>query len=175
LRVTNSTVSGNTVGAGGAFQPPCIGHAPAGVGSALATTGGAATISYSTIAGNTDGIVAGGGTVTLTGTIVADSTTGPNCTGTMTETSGHNLDSGHSCGFSLPGDITGTEPSLGPLASNGGPTQTRALRHGSPAIDHGGTSATGCPATDQRRRPRPDEPGDHGSCDIGAYESSHVS
>ncbi len=37
---------------------------------------------------------------------------------------------------------------------------------GSPAIDHGGASATGCPATDQRGVSRPKGP----ACDIGAYE-----
>jgi len=173
--VTNATLSGNSVGPGGAYQRPCSGTAPSGDRSALAAGGGRTTVLYSTIAGNADGIVAASGTVTLGGTIVAGSTSGPNCTGTINETSGYNLDSGTSCGFSLPSDITGTEPSLGPLASNGGPTQTQALQPGSPAIDHGGTSAAGCPATDQRGQGRPDEPGDGGACDIGAYESQGVS
>ena len=53
-----------------------------------------------------------------------------------------------------------------PLAANGGPTQTHALLPGSPAIDAGGTSANGCPATDQRGFPRPQG----GACDIGAFE-----
>jgi hypothetical protein len=175
LSVTDSTLSGNTVGAGGAYQRPCAGNAPSGIGSALATGAGSTTVAYSTIAGNTDGIVVAGGTVTLGGTIVADSNAGPNCSGTVTETSGYNLDSGTSCGFSLSSDIVGTEPSLGPLASNGGPTQTRALRPGSPAIDHGGTRASGCPAADQRGKARPDEPADSGACDIGAYESQGLS
>ena len=43
---------------------------------------------------------------------------------------------------------------------------TMALRAGSPAIDHGGTATTGCPATDQRGVPRPQGP----ACDIGAFE-----
>ena len=175
LSLNGSTVSGNYAGPGGAYQRPCGGTAPSGAGSALAAGGGRATVLYSTIAGNTDGIVAAGGAVTLGGTIVAGSTTGPNCTGTINETSGYNLDSGTSCGFSLPSDITGTEPSLGPLGSNGGPTQTQALQPGSPAVDHGGTSAVGCPATDQRGQVRPDELGDGGACDIGAYESPGVS
>jgi CSLREA domain-containing protein len=41
-----------------------------------------------------------------------------------------------------------------------------ATADGSPAIDHGGTRATGCPATDQRGVSRPQGP----ACDIGAVE-----
>ena len=46
-----------------------------------------------------------------------------------------------------------TDPKLGPLANNGGPTLTMALLPGSPAIDAGNTSLA--PATDQRGFPRP--------------------
>jgi hypothetical protein len=56
------------------------------------------------------------------------------------------------------------DPLLGALADNGGPTQTRALSSGSPAIDAGNNSA--CPAADQRGILRPQG----GGCDIGAYE-----
>lgn len=52
---------------------------------------------------------------------------------------------------------------LGPLADNGGPTQTRALLEGSRGID----TATGpCLATDQRGVGRPVG----GGCDVGSYE-----
>ena len=40
------------------------------------------------------------------------------------------------------------DPLLGPLANNGGPTRTRALLPGSPAID--AASSDGCPGKDQR-------------------------
>jgi hypothetical protein len=48
----------------------------------------------------------------------------------------------NSTGFTAIGDQTGTiatplNPLLDPLANNGGPTQTRALRPTSPAIDKG--------------------------------------
>lgn len=56
------------------------------------------------------------------------------------------------------------DPLLGPLEDNGGPTATRALLIGSPAIDAGDTAP--CPATDQRGVARPQGSG----CDIGAYE-----
>jgi hypothetical protein len=45
-------------------------------------------------------------------------------------------------------NITGMDPMLSPLAFNGGPTQTHALRCGSPAIDKGKNFTTF--ATDQR-------------------------
>jgi len=68
------------------------------------------------------------------------------------------------------------DPFLDSLADNGGPTQTHALRSGSPAIDNGTgvTSATffDCPDIDQRGLARPvDGDGDEtADCDIGAFE-----
>jgi hypothetical protein len=80
------------------------------------------------------------------------------------ESEGHNIDSENSCYFNDSTDQRNTNPLLGPLQDNGGPTFTHALLHGSPAIDAG--SNTGAPATDQRGTPRP-----QGTfCDIGAYE-----
>jgi len=71
-------------------------------------------------------------------------------------------------------DQINTDPLLGPLASNGGPTVTHKLLPGSPAIDQGKSFGL---TTDQRGRPRPyDDPsianaaGGDGS-DIGAYEA----
>src|SRR5438045_8503037 len=58
--------------------------------------------------------------------------------------------------------VTNTDPLLGPLADNGGPTRTHALLPGSPAINAGNSS--GAPATDQRGAGRV------GPVDIGAYE-----
>ncbi len=57
-----------------------------------------------------------------------------------------------------------TDPVLGPLQDNGGPTETIALDAGSSAIDAADDGA--CPATDQRGVSRPQ--GAH--CDSGAYE-----
>lgn len=176
LNLTNTTVSGDTVGVGGPNAPPLGGSGQPGIGGGVAVGGGNATLLFTTVADNSDGIDVSGGTATLGGSIVADSTgandlTASNCTGTISEINGYNLDSGSTCKFSLSSDITGTEPLLSALAANGGSTQTQALTSGSPAIDHGGTAATGCPSVDQRGITRPDETGDNGACDIGAYES----
>jgi hypothetical protein len=173
LVVTNATLSGNATGQGGFDSPPCAGQAPNGVGAGLAAAGGAARLSYTTVADNSDGIDNLGGSVTLLGTIVDDSTS-TNCAGTIAEGSGYNLDSGTTCGFAAVTVLTGTQPMLGALAGNGGPTQTQALQTGSPAIDHGGTATVGCPSTDQRGMARPDETRDNGDCDMGAYESQGV-
>ena len=77
---------------------------------------------------------------------------------------GHNLDSGTTCGFTGPGDLSGVNPVLGPLQNNGGLTRTHALLPGSPAINAGTNS--GCPPTDQRGIARPQG----STCDIGAFE-----
>jgi parallel beta-helix repeat protein len=121
---------------------------------------GAMTLIYSTLAGNSRVDNASTGTMTLLGTIVADG-----CTGSIAD-SGYNLSSDSSCNLTQPTDITNTNPLLDQLDYYGGPTQTRALQAGSPAIDKGGTAANGCPATDQRGITRPQGP----ACDIGAYE-----
>jgi hypothetical protein len=84
---------------------------------------------------------------------------------------GHNLSDDRSCPLSGPGDQSGVaNVGLGPLAFNGGPTQTRALLPGSPAIDQGGDEF--CPVVDQRGRSRVATASGEAEalCDIGAFE-----
>ena len=64
-----------------------------------------------------------------------------------------------------PTNLINTDPLLGPLADNGGPTQTMALLPGSPAIN-AGVAVPGV-TTDQRGVTRPQG----NATDIGAFES----
>jgi predicted outer membrane repeat protein len=169
LTIDNSTFTGNRVrhGTGGAIH-----------NGQLFGAVGTLVISNSTISGNTAGD-GGGGIYTLAGvstrigdSIVAGNASG-NCGGLLTSL-GYNLSSDATCDFGATGDVSNTDPRLGPLQNNGGPTPTMALRSGSPAIDAG--DPAGCTdghghllTTDQRGAPRPD-PEDTGGCDMGAYE-----
>jgi CSLREA domain-containing protein len=181
--VTSSTFSGNSsanrgggIGSSGTLtvmNSTFSGNSASVAGGGIDNAAGMTTVTNSTFSGNSAGIAGGGiykfggtGPVTLKNTIVANSPAGGNCSGDITN-SGSNLDSGATCGWgSNNGSQSNTNPRLGPLANNGGPTQTMALLAGSPAIDAGANA--GCPATDQRGVTRP-----QGSqCDIGAYESN---
>jgi hypothetical protein len=109
-------------------------------------------------------------TVNLTNTIVANSSSGGNCSGTFVSL-GHNLDSDNTCGFSVAlKDQIGVDPLLSQLADNGGFTRTMALAKKSPAIDKGADN--GCPSKDQRGKSRPIDGDKMGAatCDIGAFE-----
>jgi fibronectin-binding autotransporter adhesin len=167
--LTNCTLSGNSAGVGGGgVWAYCYENPEEGCrfGAPLVA------LTNCTLTGNSAG-GAGGGisgrALTLTNTIIANSQSGGNCAGPYTVTSdGYNLSDDTSCASFLtgPGDQNGIQASLGPLADNGGPTQTHALLPGSPAID-GVTDPSACTVTtDQRGAPRP-----YGAaCDIGAYE-----
>ena len=159
LTITNSTFSGNSAG---------------GDGGGIASHG-TLTITNSTFSGNSavgdgGGIKYLSGTVTLRNTIVANST-GGNCGGTITN-GGNNIDDGTTCGWdSTSGSMSSTNPLLGALANNGGPTQTFALLTGSPAIDGVTFNApNSAPSTDQRGVARPQGL----RYDIGAYELAQI-
>jgi hypothetical protein len=175
LTINNTTLSGNTASAhcGGA-----CGAYGGGIDNGLFNNG-ALKINNSTVSGNSarnggGGIHNGNANVaTLQNSIVANSPSGGNCGGSITS-NGYNMSSDSSCNFSNSGDRNNTDPMLGPLQNNGGPTQTMALLPGSVAIDAGNPS--GCKdasghllTTDQRGMPRHD-PEDTGGCDMGAYE-----
>ena len=84
-------------------------------------------------------------------------------------TSSNSLDNDGSCGLVGSGDQERVDPLLEALSENGGPTRTRALLEGSPAIDAGASPCNGPdgPLTvDQRGLPRPQG----AACDIGAFE-----
>ena len=93
-----------------------------------------------------------------------------NCDGAQPLISnGNNLSSDNSCNLNLASDQPASNPLLGPIANNGGPTQTLLPLAGSLAIDAG--SNTGCPTLDQRGGVRPRNGGSgFVRCDIGAVE-----
>lgn len=118
---------------------------------------------------------AGGATVDITSTIVsAPRSPEVNCAICGGGTShGFNLSSDSTYGFGESTDQEHMNPKLKPLADNGGPTKTMALKASSPAIDAGISSGL---TTDQRGQPRPfNFPGIHeapasDNSDIGAFE-----
>jgi CSLREA domain-containing protein len=160
MTITNSTLSGNSAGShgGGIFNYSTL------------------TIMDSTLSGNSayggGGIDNYSGTLTITNSIVANSPSGGECTASSPITdNGHNISSDDTCGFDpANGSLPNTNPLLGVLADNGGPTWTHALLEGSPAIDAGDDAQ--CPASDQRGVHRPLDGNRDGLavCDIGSFE-----
>jgi predicted outer membrane repeat protein len=156
VTVSNSTFAGNTAGDSG--------------GGAIQAFGNAA-VSQSTISGNTSPFGAGvhttsTGEITLVQSIVVKSMTGPNCGGAQQVVDGgYNIEDGTSCGFSGT-SLSNTDPHLGPLGNNGGPTQTFPIAAGSAALDRIPYATPGCSGTDQRGVARPQGFG----CDVGSYE-----
>ena len=153
--ITGSTISGNsaTTTGGGLFNFNGLtviefstitgNQAPAGAGSGVASYGDSYTrtrVRSSIIAGNQNSDV----------NFVFDNTN-------SFQSNGYNLiGTGNALGrFNQSGDQTGvTNPLLGPLADNAGPTKTHKLLTGSPAIDAGNPAVVagvgGVPAFDQR-------------------------
>jgi hypothetical protein len=131
-------------------------------------------VANSTFSGNSAGVRAGIyqslGPATLKNTIVANSPSGGNCAGTVTD-GGYNMEDGTTCGFSAANDsFPSTNPLLASsLANNGGRTKTIALSKESPALDAIPKTESGCGTaitTDQRGMIRPQGKG----CDAGAFE-----
>ena len=183
--ITNSTFTGNSA----TGIPPNNGSSGLG-GAILINASNTVTITHTTIANNHADWVGGGitggmgsSTTTLRGTIVAHNTAanGGNPWNIAHNCSTQLLDGGGNLQFPThanPGDpndpnctaVIGIgDPLLGPLASNGGVTQTRALLPGSPARNR---VTSGCPppATDQRSVARPQST----ACDSGAYEAAPI-
>jgi CSLREA domain-containing protein len=200
VTLTDVTITGNTAADGGGLfndttatlrNVTISGNQATGNGGGLYNSG-TATLNNVTIAeneadsdqngtGDGGGIFVQAGTVSISNSIVGDNrdrSTGanprhPDCSGTVTS-GGYNLIEdvgGCTIAGVAAGNITGRDPQLFPLADNGGPTPTHALRRGSDAVNAGnpaapGSGPTSCETTDQRGVTRPQGP----RCDIGAFE-----
>ena len=157
LDLLNTTLSGNT--GGNALTNDLVADVSA---------------TYSTVAANEAAFpsgIANGGRFLVQNTIVSGNSNA-NCTsGRPFESLGNNIDGDGTCILVGPEDQSDTDPSLGPLQNNGGPTETHALLAGSPAID--AAAAADCVSTDQRGAARPGSArgSSAGPCDIGAYEA----
>ncbi|CAN5631060.1 hypothetical protein BH10CHL1_BH10CHL1_33130 [soil metagenome] len=159
LLLENSTVSGNqaTQNGGGIWD---------------SVTG--ATLHYSTLTNNQAGssggglYVQGGGNVALDSTVIANSQTGGDCVGTISDT-GYNFieDAANACGLTdgLNHNFIGVDPALTALGNYGGPTWTHIHLDTGNLPDHGNPAT--CPGADQRGSVRPSGAG----CDIGAVEA----
>lgn len=154
-----NTVSGSSLGGGG--------------GGIFTVAADPVALNNLTVASNSVGVgLAGGGirnaggTVSISNSILAGNSPA-NCSGALTSNPGFNLDMANTCGFNASGDLRNTNPNLGVLKDNGGPTLTRELLPGSPAIEKGDPDVnTSCEGSDQRGVDR----SNLGVCDIGAYE-----
>ena len=180
LRISNSTLYGNTTGYHG--------------GAIYLTGSGSLEVRSSTIANNTAAAAGGSangggirddnGKLTVLNSILANNTTGSgtgvadDCTaaGGTLSASYSVLKSATGCAFTGSNNLIATDPSLDTaLANNGGITRTLALLAGSIAVD--AADPAGCSdylgnplAYDQRGSGFPRSNG--GRCDMGAFESA---
>lgn len=183
LHLRNTTLSGNSAGqAGGGLynggwaevsNATFFYNTAAQVGGAIfnypAAPTGLLTATNVTLSGNSassgGGVFNAGNVATLKNTLVANSPAGGNCAGAAPiSDDGGNLSYPDT---TCPG--INSDPLLGPLQDNGGPTWTMALGEGSAAIDAGDDAICAAPPVnnlDQRGLIRPQ--GTH--CDIGALE-----
>jgi hypothetical protein len=142
---------------------------------------GTLTVTDSTISGNSAADDGGGidnvGTLTVGNTIIAGNTApnGPDIDGAVSTDERNNLigENNGSTGFGS-SDLTGTvadplDADLGPLADNGGPTETFALSPGSPAINAGNNALIPSGQIYDQRGPGYARIVD-GTVDIGAFE-----
>lgn len=178
LTLERTTLSGNTASGkgGGLFNAgtatvrnSTVNTNAANGGGGIASSGSVQILHSNITANNSNnsnggGIYRVGGTFTLKSSIVADNNalSARDCYGTPTFQGVNLVESTPGC--TPVGTVIQLDPTLDPLADNGGPTLTQMPRLGSPAID-----ATPCDPTiliDQRSVARPSG----AACDLGAVE-----
>ena len=195
VTLTGCTLSGNSAAGGGALLNRLYCNATltdctvsgntATYVAGLVLVGATNVLDDCTVSGNTDtatvsglaaGMSIGADGATLNDTIVAGNTDrfGASDLGGAKASGSNNLIGTLIQNGGILASVSGshnqlgvTNPMLGPLAWNGGPTQTMALLTGSPAIGAGSIALIAGIVTDQRGAPRING----GTVDIGAFES----
>jgi predicted outer membrane repeat protein len=169
VHITNSTLSNNSgyIRGGGIYHRGYAGQAILQIENSTLSNNSASKSGGTIYCFGGDGDTE----LELANTILKANPTGENifndsCTITSL---GYNLSSDEGGGYlNGPGDQINTDPLLGPLQHNGGPTLTHRPLPGSPAIDAGSPSFTPPPLFDQRG------PGFdrvvNGRLDIGSFE-----
>lgn len=153
VTVVDSTISGNRATDGGGLF--LYGLYAGGTFNVLNST-----LANNTASGTGGGMFANAGPVTVRNSIAGDNTAGA-----MSDL-GNSAGGSFNVAFSLVesatganivdggGNIFNVDPQLGPLANNGGPTQTHKPAATSPVINAGDPAFVPPPATDQRDQPR---------------------
>ena len=185
VAIINSTVDGNSATAAGGGVYNALGD----LGLFNDTITSNVANSDHTGGGIGGGVLNASGTTSFVNTIIAynghkQSTSNPfpffhadDCGGTIASVSNNIVQTPNPGQCTISGAYAQVDPQLDPLQNNGGPTLTRAIGSGSPAIDGGNPG--GCTdnfgailTTDQRGDPRAVDGDGNGSaiCDIGAVE-----
>jgi len=168
----NSTISGNSAGTSGsgiynvglplhAANSTISGNSAGTSGGGIFNFAGLVEIANCTVSGNSASSGGGiynsaaqfGAVLQTANTIFNAGASGENIfnDGGTVISDGYNLSSDDGGGYlNGPGDQINTDPMLGPLQNNGGPTLTHAPLPGSPAIDAGDPNFTPPPFHDQR-------------------------
>jgi predicted outer membrane repeat protein len=188
--ITDSTISGNDANEGGGvylFEPDqavlisnttVSGNTATddGGGIKLYRTSSGVDLHHTTVVDNNagydgDGIYMYDGVASLRNSIVAnnDAEDIANERGTI-NVAFSLIESGSSGITDGGGNIFNTDPQLGPLANNGGPTLTHLPLVGSPVIDAGDPAFVPPPSTDQAGNPRVAG----GAIDMGAVEAAAI-
>jgi hypothetical protein len=155
VSVINSTLSGNSADVTG--------------GGINIENGGRVDIFHCTLSGNSARLVGGvDGMARIGNTVLKTGPMGRNLSSDVRSV-GYNLSNDNGSGvLTAPGDQINTNPMLGPLQDNGGPTLTHALLTGSPALNKGDPNFTPPPDFDQRGAGYPRVV--NGRLDIGSFE-----
>lgn len=178
VQITSSTISGNS---GGALFNDCLSNA--GISNSTISGNAAGVhniwnmgIGNSTFSNNSginiynEMVLGQPPSVAIGNTVLNAGPSQPNIFNNgMISSNGYNILNDDGGGyFNGPGDQINTDPMLGPLQDNGGPTFTHALLPGSPAINMGNPNFTPPPLYDQRGQGYARVV--NGRIDIGSFE-----